>query len=143
MKHELVRDWMTEEVIVISQDSSLPEAHQKMISEDIRRLPVVDEENHLVGMITLSDVRSVSPSPATSVSIFEMNYLLSSLEVKRVMASDPETIRPDQTVKEAANIMLENQISGLPVIDDQKQICGIITESDIFRMVVLYEWQEK
>ena len=143
MKQELVKDWMTKEVVVISKGSSLPEAHQKMISENIRRLPVVDESGQLVGIITLSDVRTASPSPTTSVSIFEMNYLLSSLTVERVMAGNPETIHPDQTIQEAANVMLTNTISGLPVLDDEGKICGIITESDIFRLVVLHEWRDE
>ncbi len=143
MKQELVKDWMTKEVIVISKDSSLPEAHQKMISDNIRRLPVLDEAGQLVGIITLSDVRTASPSPATSVSIFEMNYLLSNLTVERVMASNPATIYPDQTIQEAANVMLNNTVSGLPVIDGDGAVCGIITESDIFRLVVLHEWGDE
>ena len=143
MKHELVRDWMTKDVISITNSSSLPEAHQKMISEKIRRLPVTDDSGQLSGIITLSDVRTASPSPATSVSIFEMNYLLSNLKVERVMAPNPATVHPDQSIQEAANIMLENTISGLPVIGDDGEICGIITESDIFRMVVVYEWRDE
>lgn len=142
MKHELVRDWMTEDVIDITKDSSLPEAHQKMISDNIRRLPVTDDAGQLVGIITLSDVRVASPSPATSVSIFEMNYLLSNLTVERVMTHNPVTVHPDQTVQEAANIMLNNTVSGLPVLDKDGIICGIITESDIFRLIVVHEWQD-
>ncbi|MDX1413474.1 MAG: CBS domain-containing protein [Candidatus Promineifilaceae bacterium] len=140
MKQELVKDWMSRDVMVVRKDSSLPEAHQIMISDNIRRLPVVDDNGQLVGIITLGDVRSVSPSPASSVSIFERNYLLSNLEVERVMTPKPSTISPDQTINEAANIMLQERISGLPVVDENGQICGIITESDIFRMVVLHEW---
>jgi acetoin utilization protein AcuB len=143
MKQELVKDWMSKEVIVIQYDRSLPEAHQLMSTENIRRLPVTNDKGRLVGMITLSDVRSASPSPATSVSIFEMNYLLSSLAVERIMATNPVTIHPQQTIKEAAKLMLKNRISGLPVINDEDLICGIITESDIFRMIVLYEWDDK
>jgi len=140
MKRELVKDWMSREVVVVKYDNSLPEAHQIMISNKIRRLPVTDENGRLVGIITLGDVRSASPSPATSISIFEMNYLLSSLAVERIMTPNPVTIDPNLSIDEAANIMLQKRISGLPVVDDEGYICGIITESDIFRMVVLHEW---
>jgi acetoin utilization protein AcuB len=69
-----------------------------------------------------------------------MNYLLSSLAVERIMTPNPVTIDPNLSIDEAANIMLQKRISGLPVVDDEGYICGIITESDIFRMVVLHEW---
>lgn len=140
MKRELVKDWMSNDVLIVKPDCSLPEAHQIMISEKIRRLPVTDDNGRLLGIITLGDVRSVSPSPASSVNIFDRNYVLSSLEVERVMTSDPATIYPDQTINEAAKIMLEKRISGLPVVDRDGRICGIITESDIFRMIVLHGW---
>jgi acetoin utilization protein AcuB len=143
MKKELVRDWMTADPITVGADTSLPEAHQIMVSEEIRRLPVVDEQGHLVGIVTLGDVRGAQPSPATSISIWEMNYLLSSLTVSRIMTPDPTTIHPDQTIGEAARVMLENRISGLPVTDLDGRLVGIITESDIFSMVVLHEWSEE
>ncbi len=140
MKRELVKDWMSTDVVVLRIDGSLPEAHQIMISKNIRRLPVTDENGRLAGIITLGDVRSVTPSPASSVSIFERNYLLSNLEIERVMTRNPITIHPNQTIDEAAKTMLQERISGLPVLDDDGRICGIITESDIFRMVVMHEW---
>lgn len=111
-----------------------------MISKNVRRLPVADENGRLTGIITLGDVRSVTPSPVSSVNIFERNYLLSNLEVERVMTPNPMTISPNQTINEAANIMLKKRISGLPVVDGDGRICGIITESDIFRMIVLHDW---
>lgn len=83
MKKELVRNWMTQDVITVKPETSLPEAHQIMMDEEIRRLPVVDDENNLVGIVTLGDVRGAQPSPATSLSIWELNYLLSSLSVEK------------------------------------------------------------
>ncbi|MFN2126146.1 MAG: CBS domain-containing protein [Candidatus Promineifilaceae bacterium] len=143
MKTERVREWMTPDPITVGLNTSLPEIHQIMVSEEIRRLPVVDENGRLIGIVTLGDVRGAQPSPATSLSIWEMNYLLSSLDVQKIMTPDPITVTPDQTVGEAARIMLENRISGLPVIETGGRLVGIITESDIFSMVVLHEWSEE
>lgn len=143
MKRELVREWMTADPITVKLDTSLPETHQIMVSEEIRRLPVVDDDGRLIGIVTLGDVRGAQPSPATSLSIWEMNYLLSSLDVEKIMTPDPITVHPDQTIGEAARIMLENRISGLPVTEEDGRLVGIITESDIFSMVVLHEWSEE
>ncbi|MFN2161728.1 MAG: CBS domain-containing protein, partial [Candidatus Promineifilaceae bacterium] len=143
MKKELVRSWMTPDPITVRLNTSLPEVHQIMVSEEIRRLPVVDDNGRLIGIVTLGDVRGAQPSPATSLSIWEMNYLLSSLDVARIMTPDPITVNPDQTIGEAARIMLENRISGLPVVEVDGRLVGIITESDIFSMVVLHEWSEE
>jgi CBS domain-containing protein len=143
MKRERVRNWMTPNPITVKLETTLPEVHQIMVSEEIRRLPVVDDKGCLIGIVTLGDVRGAQPSPATSLSIWEMNYLLSSLDVEKIMTPDPITVHPDQTVGEAARIMLENRISGLPVTDEEGCLVGIITESDIFSMVVLHEWSEE
>lgn len=140
MKKELVRDWMSSEVITVHPDMTLPAAHKLMIDEEIRRLPVVDHEGRLVGIVTLGDVRSAEPSPATSLSVWEMNYLLATLKLEKVMTHHPKTISPDATIAEAARVMLENRISGLPVVDSEFRVIGILTESDIFSMVVLNEW---
>lgn len=143
MKRELVRNWMTSDLITVNIETSLPEVHQIMVSEEIRRLPVVDDEGRLIGIVTLGDVRGAQPSPATSLSIWEMNYLLTNLDVDKIMTPDPITVHPDQTIGEAARIMLENRISGLPVTKTDGRLVGIITESDIFSMVVLHEWSEE
>ncbi|MBP6786079.1 MAG: CBS domain-containing protein [Candidatus Promineofilum sp.] len=139
-KKDFVHEWMSTDVITIAPDMMLPEAHQIMINEEIRRLPVVDSNDRLVGIITIGDIRSAQPSPATSLSIWELNYLLSSLKVEKVMTPHPKTIHVDATVGEAARMMLEHRISGLPVVDSEAHVLGIITESDIFSMVVLHEW---
>jgi acetoin utilization protein AcuB len=141
MKQERVQDWMSSKVITVTHETNLPEVHQIMVSADIRRLPVVDENGKLIGIVTLGDMRAVQPSPATSLGIWERNYLLSNLTVDRIMSADPLTIHPAQTIGDAAEIMLEKRVSGLPVVDDDGAICGIITESDIFRMVVRHQWK--
>ena len=135
MKQELVKNWMTKNVITIPVDTSLPEAHKLMTDKAIRRLPVV-KNGRLVGIVTRGDVREAEPSDATSLSIWEVNYLLSKLKVEKIMTKDPLTISPEATVGEAARLMLDNKISGLPVLGSEGHVIGIITESDIFRMVV-------
>lgn len=135
MKQELIKDWMTPEVVTISPDTALPEAHRLMTEKQIRRLPVV-QEGRLVGIVTRGDVREAEPSDATSLSIWEVNYLLSKLKIEQIMTRKLVTIDQDATVGEAAKLMMEKKISGLPVVDDEENLVGIITESDIFRTVV-------
>jgi len=96
---------------------------------------VVDENGHLVGIVTLGDVREASPSDATSLSIFELNYLLARLTVDKIMTRKVITVTPDTPIYEAARLMLEHKIGGLPVVENGR-VVGIITESDIFKMVV-------
>ena len=134
MKTELVKDWMTPNPICATPLMTLPEAHQLMKEHRIRRLPVVDR-GKLVGIVTRGDVRGAAPSEATSLSIFELHYLVGRITLERLMTKDPVTVPPDLTIGAAAQLMLQRKISGLPVAQDGKLV-GIITESDIFRMVV-------
>ena len=140
MKAELVKDWMTSDVVTISPDTTLPEAHRTMTEHQIRRLPVVEKKGHLVGIVTRGDVRGAQPSEATSLSIWELNRLLATLKVKEIMTPNPVTVAQTATIAEAAEMMLENRISGLPVVNEKGELVGMITESDIFRMVTLHEW---
>jgi CBS domain-containing protein len=135
MQRTLVKDWMTPDPIVVSPDTTLPEAHDLMAKHKIRRLLVVDAKKKLVGIVTRGDIRGAEPSEATSLSIFEINYLLARLTVDKIMTTDVVAVGPNDPIGKAANLMIENKISGLPVVDDGKLV-GIITESDIFRMVV-------
>lgn len=140
MKQETVSEWMTRDVISISPDTSLTEAHQIMKTKRIRRLPVVDRGN-VVGIVTLGDVRGAEPSMASSLSIWEVNDLLANLKVSKIMTRNPITIDQNASIGEAARLMLENKFSGLPVVDEQNHLVGIITESDIFRLVAT-EWSK-
>ncbi len=134
MKKAQVCDWMTPNPITIDIKTTLPEAHKLMKECHIRRLPVVDH-GKVVGILTQGDIREASPSDATSLSIFELNYLLAKLNVEKIMTRDPITIAPGATIREAAQLMLEHKIGGLPVVENEKLV-GIITESDIFRVLV-------
>ena len=98
MKQERVQDWMSSKVITVTGETNLPEVHQIMVSAEIRRLPVVDGHGKLCGIVTLGDMRAAQPSPATSLGIWERNYLLSNLTVERIMTADPVTIHPGQTI---------------------------------------------
>ena len=138
MKQDLVKHWMTRDVITITPDTSLPEAHHLMTEKHIRRLPVVDH-GQLVGIVTLGDVRGAEPSSASTLSVWELHHLLGKLTVYKIMTREPTTISQEATISTAAEIMLEKKFSGLPVVDDVGKLVGIITESDIFRLVVR-EW---
>jgi acetoin utilization protein AcuB len=136
----LVKDWMTRDVVTIIPDTTLPDAHRLMDEKGIRRLPVL-KDGRLVGIVTRGDVRGAEPSSATSLSIWELHYLLAKLTITEVMTRNPITISQDATIGEAAQVMLDSRISGLPVVDSGGKVVGIITESDIFRMVV-QRWSE-
>jgi len=130
-----VQDWMTNRVISVSPTTSISNAHQIMKENGVRRLVVLDHDQ-LVGIITIGDVREASPSDATTLSIWELNYLWAQLTVEKVMTRDVSTIHADQPILDAAQIMLDQKISGLPVLDDHNHVVGMLTESDIFRMLV-------
>ena len=135
LENIMVSEWMTSPVLSITPSTPIANAHQMMKDYGIRRLPVV-EDNRLVGIITLGDVREASPSDATTLSIWELNYLWAQLTVDRVMSRKILTVQPTDLVLDAAKIMLEQKVSGLPVVNSREELVGIITESDIFRMLV-------
>ena len=139
MKGDLIKDWMTRDVQTITPNTTVPEAHMLMAQNNIRRLPVLDGER-LVGIVTRGDVRGAEASDATSLSIWELNYLLSQPEISKVMTKKPITVRPESTIREAAQTILDNKISGLPVVDHEGEVIGSITESELFRLVVS-EWR--
>lgn len=130
-----VADWMSPNPITVEPGTPLSEAYSTMMRGGIRRLPVV-EEGRLVGIVTLGDLREAKPSTANSLSIYELNYLLANLKVDQIMTQGPLTVEAEAPVQQAARIMLQNKISSLPVLDKNGELAGIITESDIFRMVV-------
>ncbi|MCZ7546793.1 MAG: CBS domain-containing protein [Anaerolineae bacterium] len=135
MREALVQDWMTCELITITSHTLLPEAKRLMQEKGIRRLPVVDE-GKLVGIVTWGDIREAWASDATSLSVFELETLLVALPVCEVMTPNPITVTPLTTIARAAQLMLKHKIGGLPVRDHRGRLVGIITESDIFRMLV-------
>jgi CBS domain-containing protein len=141
MKTELVKDWMTANPVCATVHTTLPEALQLMQKSRIRRLPISDEHGKLLGIVTRGDLRGAQPSEATSLSIYEINYLLAKLTLDKVMTRNVMTVTPNTTIGEAAKLMLKHKIAGLPVVADHR-IVGILTESDIFRMVVR-TWEQE
>ncbi len=130
-----VREWMTSPVISVAPSTPISSVHQLMKEHGIRRVPVV-EHDRVVGIITLGDVREASPSDATTLSIWEMNYLWAQLTVEKVMSRKVISVHAEDLILDIAQIMLDKKVSGLPVLDDHGYLVGIITESDIFRMLV-------
>jgi len=126
---------MTRNPITITPDVTVPEAQAIMRREKIKRLPVLDSKGKLVGIVTTLDLIHASPSPATSLDIYELHYLLSKLKVEKVMTRKVITVDEDLPIEEAARIMADNGISGLPVMRGNVLI-GIITETDLFKLFI-------
>lgn len=137
MKDLLVKDWMTARVITVDVHTALPDAHKLMRSHKIRRLPVMDGDT-VVGIVTRSDIREASPSDATSLSVWELHYLLGKLTMGDMMTPRPFTILPTASIRDAARMMDNHKIGGLPVVDTEGKLQGIITESDIFRILIAW-----
>ncbi len=128
----LVRDRMTKNPITIAPDTPVEEAIVQMREARVRRFPIVDRSGKVVGIVSERDLLYASPSPATSLSIHEIHYLLSKLMVKQVMKTSVITVTEDTPVEEAARIMADRKIGGLPVVRDGI-LSGIITETDLFK----------
>jgi len=130
-----VANRMTPNPVTITPATTVADASEIMRTNKFRRLPVV-ENGKVVGIVTDRDLTEVSPSPATTLSIFELNYLLAKMQVKDIMAKNIVTLNVNATIEEAALIMYNQKIGGLPVVDDNGAIVGIITETDIFKCIV-------
>jgi acetoin utilization protein AcuB len=127
----LVGERMTKRPITTHPDTPIDDALRLMRESKVRRLPVLDKGGKLVGIITEKDLLYVSPSPATSLSIHELHYLIAKIKVRDVMAKDVITVTEYTPLEEAARIMADNKIGSLPVMRDDKLV-GIITETDLF-----------
>src|SRR5262249_22341539 len=126
-----VRELMTGGLVCVTPETPVVEARQTMLTKQIRHL-LVTEERRLLGIVTDRDIRLNLPSQATSLSVWEMNYLLSRLTVGEVMTKSVIIIGPDREARDAARLMMEHKIGALPVVDDDHLI-GIVTETDILR----------
>ena len=132
----LVSDVMTTTVISVTPDVSVNEAMRILRENKIRRLPVTDGYGNVIGIVTEKDLKSAAPSLATTLDIWEIHQALEKVKVEEVMTKDVITIREDEPVEEAARIMAEKKVGALPVLNEEGKLCGIITESDIFRTFV-------
>ncbi len=129
-----VKDIMTRNPITIESETLLMDARKIMRENNIRRLPVVDH-GKLVGIITLHDIIEASPSNATSLTMYELNYIISKMKVKEVMKKDPVVLTPDTTFEEALRIGQEKKIGSFPIVDHGRLV-GILTESDVVRLLI-------
>jgi len=128
----LVGTRMSRPIITIPPDMPVVDALNLMKREHIRRTPVI-KEGKMVGIVSDKDLLNASPSPVTSLSVWEINYLLSKITVKDVMTSQVITVTEDTPIEEAARIMADNKIGGLPVMNGE-HVVGIITETDLFKL---------
>ncbi|AAD36216.1 hypothetical protein THMA_1163 [Thermotoga maritima MSB8] len=131
----LVKDFMTRNPITIAPETSFSEALKLMKQNKIKRLIVMKNEK-IVGIVTEKDLLYASPSKATTLNIWELHYLLSKLKIEEIMTKDVVTVNENTPIEDAARIMEEKDISGLPVVDDAGRLVGIITQTDIFKVFV-------
>ncbi|MEO7909599.1 MAG: CBS domain-containing protein [Roseiflexaceae bacterium] len=131
-----IRYWMRTPAITVNLAAPLGEALAQMHEHDVRRLPVVRDTGALCGVITLGDIRGADILRAAGVDRFDVAGALQHINVSQVMAEQPISITPATGLREAAMLMIENKIGGLPVVDAEHMVIGIITESDLFEALV-------
>lgn len=129
----LVEERMTHPVITTHDDVPIMDAYELMQKEGIRRLPVVDRKGNLIGMVSEREILQASPSQATTLSIWELNYLMAKITVDEIMTKDVITVDAETPLEEAALLMADHKIGGLPVMRDGKMV-GIVTETDLFKV---------
>ena len=132
----LIRDLMTSDVITVTAETSMLKAGKLMKEHDIRRLPVLADDGRVIGIVSDRDVKAASPSKATTLDMHEMYYLLSEIKIKDIMTPNPVTVGALDTVEKVALLMLEKGFGGLPVVDADEKLIGIITDHDIFSVLV-------
>ncbi|MBW2514199.1 MAG: CBS domain-containing protein [Deltaproteobacteria bacterium] len=131
----LVKNWMSRNVITIGVDNSMQDATGILKQHRIRMLPVV-KKGKLVGIITDRDLKRASASDATTLEIHELLYLLMKIKVKDIMTKNPIAVPLEWTVEETAELLLNNKISGAPVVDENNSVVGVITQTDLFRVLI-------
>ena len=131
-----VKDNMIAHPITLKPDQSVSEAVDLMSENSLHRLPVVDDNGKLLGLITETVITSNTPNNASTLSVFELNYLLNKLSIKDIMIKDVKTINKDALLEEAATIMRKYDVGCLPVVEEDNKLIGIITHNDIFTAFV-------
>jgi acetoin utilization protein AcuB/CBS domain-containing protein len=131
-----IRFWMRAPAITINLAAPLSDALALMREHDVRRLPVVIDTGELRGIITQGDIRGADVLRAAGIDPFDIAGALRQVKVYEVMSNDPITVTPETSLREAAMLMIENKIGGLPVVDEHGSVLGIITESDLFEALV-------
>ncbi len=132
----LVSNWMSKNVITVDVEDSMHDAVKLMKEKEIRMLPVL-KKGKLVGVITDRDLKRSAASDATMLDVHELLYLVSKIKVRSIMTKDPITVPQNYTVEETAEVLLKNKISGVPVVDQNGEIVGTITQTDLFRVLIV------
>ena len=132
---DTVRQWMSRPAIVAPVTMVLPEARRLLQQHRIRRLPVMDAESRLIGIVTEGDINRVSESHVTDVRDYNLYHRAGDLPIGEIMTRDPITATPDMPIIEVAQRLLDHRIGGVPVVEDAR-VVGVITESDLFRLIV-------
>lgn len=139
-----VRDWMTRRPVTVRRGTSILKTREMMDDEQVRRLLVVDDDGTLIGVVTSGDLREAWPSPVSSLEPFERKAALAEIPIEDMIDADPITIQADATIQEAADLMFQHKIGGLPVIEDHDHLIGVITQSDLIRgLVRMLDEQER
>jgi acetoin utilization protein AcuB len=128
-----IKDFMSTNVVAVDENTTLHDARKIMEAHKIRRLPVL-RKDRLVGLVTLRMLLEAAPSPATALSLHELQYLLAKMNVRDIMVKDPYAISPDMPAEEALQLGQEMGYGAFPVMDNGKLV-GIVTESDIVRVM--------
>jgi acetoin utilization protein AcuB len=131
----LVKNWMNKPAITIDKHSSMQEAMNLMKTHRITLLPVMDKDR-LIGVLTDRDLKKASASDATTLEMHELLYLLSTIKVKDIMSPNPISVPPDFTIEETAELLLTHKISGVPVVDNDGSVVGVITHTDLFKVII-------
>ena len=131
----LVKNWMSKKVITIDENDSMQDAINLTKQHKINMLPVM-KKGKLIGVVTDRDLKKASASDATTLDVHELMYLISKIKIKDIMSKKPLTVPFDFTIEETASMLLENNISGAPVVDKDKQLVGVITQADIFKVIL-------
>lgn len=132
---DTVRMWMSSPAITTLHSTTLPDVRHLMQTRRIRRIPIVDEQGVLVGIVTEGDVNRVSDSDTTDIREYNLYHRIKDLPIREIMSRPVFAVEPDSSILMVAQIMLDNRISGVPVTEHD-QVVGIITESDLFRLIV-------
>ncbi|MBQ6781364.1 MAG: CBS domain-containing protein [Treponema sp.] len=131
----IVSDLMSKDLIYVNPETSVTDARALMTKENVNKLPVLDRDNRLVGIVTKNDLSKAAPSQATTLDMYELSYLLSKLKVEKVMVKNVITVNQNEVIEEAARIMADKNVGCLLVMNGDLLV-GIITESDLFHAFI-------
>ena len=131
----LVKNWMSKKVVTVHVNDTMQDAVKLLREHGIHMLPVM-EQGELVGIVTDRDMKRASASDATTLDAHELIHLISTIKIKHIMTKNPITVPFDFTVEETAEVLLKNKISGVPVVNQDKEIVGTITQTDLFKVLI-------